>query len=149
MDHNSLSSGTVSKPAQMLMQLQHACSAHTSERFKGQKGQSRPLISHLYVFVGAKLLGGKRFVFQVWKMGCFAAYCLLVLGNGWTNCFNFTPSFHALPFHMGWNVNMKHISTNIRHVKHTHTQFAWMHVCEHGGGGRHLFRGCWALCGHC
>lgn len=74
-DHNSLSSGTVSTPAEMLMQLRRACSAFKSECLKGQKGQREPFISHLYLFVSATLPGGKRFVFQVWSTGC-----LLVLG---------------------------------------------------------------------
>lgn len=72
-DHNSLSSGTVSKPADMLMQLRRACAALKSERLKGRKGQREPLISHLYLFVSATLPGGKWFVFQVWRTGCLLA----------------------------------------------------------------------------
>lgn len=74
-DHNSLPSGTVSKPAGMLMQLRRAGAALKSECLKGQKGQREPLIPHLCLFVSATLPGGRRFVVQVWTG------CLRVLGT--------------------------------------------------------------------
>lgn len=65
----------------MLMQLRRACSEHKSEWFKGQRGHSEPLISHLYLFISAKLFVRKWLVFRVWRVCFLLAYCLLVLGR--------------------------------------------------------------------
>lgn len=81
LNHYSPSSGTLSKPAEMLMQLRRACSAHKSGSFKGQKGHGKPLISHLFLFVGAKMLCAKLFVSQVRRTCWFVAYCSLVLAK--------------------------------------------------------------------